>query len=830
MEQNTLLRACISVVCMSASLTAQTTRKVGSLDYHPTQSNTASKTERPPSFALTRGAVAPKRLGALNPEETALLRTKSQNRIIGVQRNVPAELAHQGTWVETGNGSSVYQVAFASDGAAGLRVHFSNFAVGAGRVWTYSADRAEVHGPYTGAGIGPAGDFWSNTIHADSVVVEYAPDGASRTVPFDISSIGHAVADDQGVTTTTNTCELDISCYTDWSSTANGVGMISFVLNGQMNQCSGALVNDAKNDFTPYFLTAGHCIPDAATAQSVEVVWQYQTGSCNGAQPDPSTLPASLGATYLVSAMPDINTGAGSSDFSLIRLSSLPNMNLVFYGWNPDPAAVSVGDNLTAIHHPRGEVKKIAFGVRAPDVRDPAWPGVVQNYSVTSFYEISFTGSAAGRIEPGSSGSPLIAQDRTIVGTASAVPYPSIQDGQACSYDPFVVQYSRMSNAYSLLAPYLGVPAVTSISTAVQLPSTPISSTLNGAIITTSPTSLSWYWAEANPSQTAPAIITLSTTSSVPVTVAIGANQPWITLSDQAMTISQGNPGLLRASLDPSALLSGGNLAGSITVAAGGVQAAIPVNLTAEVVGLQPSLTANLSVFPLFESGPGYTSVFTLTNPYPSSTTGFLTFVNLDGSPLLVQTVPIVDPTLTTVTQTSSGLVYNYPAPAQAFPAPIAQANLSANQNTTITTAPMAPLRQGMALAWTADTQKALRATLAVNGRNIPAAVPVGLPFSLPFDATLPGSTQLFVYNSAWWGAANLTITGYDSAGSLIGTANLSVPVEQGGSLVLSPATAVFGGKKGTLVVSGSGTVVAMGLQIIASGGITPVIPSPSGH
>ena len=397
MERSILFRAGIGFICMSVSLTAQITRKAGALDYRPAQRTAAI--EQPPGFALHQAPVVPQRLGALRPEETALMHAKSQSRVIGVERHIAPDLARQGIWRETASGRSIYQVAIASEGASALRVHFSNFAAGPGRVWIYSADRAEVRGPYTGSGIDATGDFWSHTIHADTVVIEYEPERASKDVPFDISSIAHAMTDDRGISTVTESCELDVSCYADWNGVANGVGMIDFMSGSQMNQCTGALVNNAKNDFTPYFLTAGHCIPDAATAQSVEVVWQYQTGSCNGTHPDPKTLPSTLGAMYLVSAVVNPQ-GVGSSDFSLLRLNSLPNMSLVFYGWNPDPNAINIGDAVTAIHHPGGDVKRIAFGNRAPDVGDASWPSIILPNPVASFYEIRFSGTAAGRISP----------------------------------------------------------------------------------------------------------------------------------------------------------------------------------------------------------------------------------------------------------------------------------------------------------------------------------------------------------------------------------------------------------------------------------------------
>ena len=457
MERNTILRALIGVACMAASLGAQTLQKVAAIDYHPPTRVGLDAAQLPPSFASGATAITPKTLGTIRTEENAASgHSMAQRRVMGVQRHVDPEIARSGEWAQI-DGRSFYRVAIRSNGAVAMRIHFANLSVGQGRLWIYSPDRTEVRGPYTGAGVNGTGDFWTNTLHGDTAVIEYEPSGPNRSVPFDIPAVGHATAAlDHGITNVVSPCELDVSCYSDWSAIASGIGMINFISGGQMSQCTGALINNVSNDYTPYFLTAGHCIPDAAAAQTVEVVWQYQTGSCNGAQPDPATLPSTLGATYLVSANPFTNTSSAGSDFSLLRLSSLPNTDLVFYGWSPDPAAAPVGASLITIHHPEGEVKRVAFATRKPDAFDATWSPIVASLPVSQFYEVSFAGSASGRVEPGSSGAPLLTADRTVIGTFSAMPYPVELAGQACEYDPFVVQYSRFSNAYSALQPYLG--------------------------------------------------------------------------------------------------------------------------------------------------------------------------------------------------------------------------------------------------------------------------------------------------------------------------------------------------------------------------------------
>jgi len=84
----------------------------------------------------------------------------------------------------------LWRQAIRSPGAVGLRVHFTDFAVGAGRVWVHAGRRhqPQVFGPYTGRGIHGDGEFWSDVLLGETVVIEYEPQ-ASGT--FRIAEISH---------------------------------------------------------------------------------------------------------------------------------------------------------------------------------------------------------------------------------------------------------------------------------------------------------------------------------------------------------------------------------------------------------------------------------------------------------------------------------------------------------------------------------------------------------------------------------------------------------------------------------------------------------------
>src|SRR5262249_42461143 len=154
--------------------------------------------------------------------------------------------------------------------ATGVRVEFSNFEVGAGRVWIHS-DQSD-DGPYTGRGPYGNGEFWSATVEGESAVIEYEPaDSLGRDLPVHVPRISHQPfrASDAAAVQPVDpaaSCNQDVNCYPDWVTTKKSVAHIQFEETEGPEQgtflCSAALVGTRDNSFKPYLLTAGHCIHD----------------------------------------------------------------------------------------------------------------------------------------------------------------------------------------------------------------------------------------------------------------------------------------------------------------------------------------------------------------------------------------------------------------------------------------------------------------------------------------------------------------------------------------------------------------------------------------
>ena len=221
-------------------------------------------------------------------------------------------------------------------------------------------------------------------------------------------------------------CHLDVTCYPEWSSSATGVAQIFFETSEGSFSCSGTLLNNRRQDLTPYFLTAAHCVATEEEARSVIAFWHYQTQTCNGELPDFLSVPRTMGARLLSTLGDGTIEGRAhpDGDMTLLRLEGdLPD-GVMFQGWDADPQPI--GAQVTGIHHPGsddwGFFKRIAFGQIIPN---PDYETSDDVYAIVRYTQ--------GVIEGGSSGSALFSSPETVVGVQSFGP----QNVYDCSDAPF---------------------------------------------------------------------------------------------------------------------------------------------------------------------------------------------------------------------------------------------------------------------------------------------------------------------------------------------------------------------------------------------------------
>lgn len=456
------LRYLSALALLASSLYAQPA-PVGPLRFYAPEKDQLRTILR--NQAPSRRAVLPRAveqvLHPLTRDEIAKAPKREGMPLAGVHRKLDAPLSEFGRWDRMPDGSRVWRAAIHSPAAAGLRIEFARFDVGAGRVWIHSAEGA-VDGPYTARGLFGDGAFWTETLFGNSVTVEYEPaSSAGDDVPFEVRSVAHVFpgyfdVEQSGEKEAAAPCHLDVACYPDWADTARSEARLVFEKDGGSYFCSGTLLNTRNSSRVPYFLTANHCIDTDAVARTVQAFWLYQAATCNGNPPNTRDLPRSNGARLLATG--DENQG----DYTLLQLTDVPN-GVFFSGWNAQEVASDA--NLTGIHHPAGDYKRISFGQRrsAPSAAGLLAPNVA--------YTVTWT---EGHTEGGSSGSGLFSAPGVLVGTLTGGLRPAAGRTK-CDINPDSSFYGRFSSYYPAIRDYLEDRTTTAPTTP---PTTPTAGTL----------------------------------------------------------------------------------------------------------------------------------------------------------------------------------------------------------------------------------------------------------------------------------------------------------------------------------------------------------------
>jgi lysyl endopeptidase len=323
-------------------------------------------------------------------------------------------------WEVLDDGSHVAKIELESKNAGGLRIKFKGELPKqvALRAYDQSGMVVSPFNPselYNDETTPPSSKaektWWAPTVWGEVAGLEWhVPAGLSipRRLPK-IVAIAYMYKDlaADGTSGLEMTCHLDVTCFAQWASEATAVARMSFIKGSGSFVCSGTLLNRAPSDFAPIFITAAHCISRQDVANTLELYWLYQRSTCNGALPSLNSVPRTSGALVLKVHI--------NADECLLGLYQPPPVNY-YPGWDVgNTASWTTGDSATAISHPRGSHKRIAFGVKGGDGSRPfdLDTGVIP---VIHVWDVNFSENL-GVVETGSSGCPIFDSQHRVRGT-----------------------------------------------------------------------------------------------------------------------------------------------------------------------------------------------------------------------------------------------------------------------------------------------------------------------------------------------------------------------------------------------------------------------------
>ena len=312
----------------------------------------------------------------------------SNNKNIPFRFGAPIEvnynLNNSGQWEETNSGK-IWRLSITSEGAYSINLLYDRFLIPDGaELFIYDNDMNTVLGAFTSQNNKDHETFSTAPTKGDVVIIEYfEPHNVDFNGEIQINRVIHGYKDifypdetrgygDSG------SCNNNVNCpeFVDWAEEVRSVAMI--LTSGGSRLCTGSLVNNVRQDLTPYFLTANHCL---GGNNSWIFMFNYESPGCNNQN----------GPTYMTVQGSTLLDNSSSSDFALLRLQEdIPvSYEVHFAGWD---ATGNTPSTPVGIHHPSGDIKKISF-----DYNNASNAG---NYWDVNNWE-------DGTTEPGSSGSPL---------------------------------------------------------------------------------------------------------------------------------------------------------------------------------------------------------------------------------------------------------------------------------------------------------------------------------------------------------------------------------------------------------------------------------------
>jgi len=326
----------------------------------------------------------------------------------GVVQSCDINIKDAGVKTEIQGKGTIWQYKIESKDAYSMGIFFKTYHLPPqAKVFIYDSSRARLRGAFTQKNNTSGQQLPIAEFPEKNMIIEYfEPVSPAFSGELTLGAVSQAyinfqsVADDR---TGINCPEGD-----DWQVEKHAVCLMSFHDFKNSYFCTGTLINNVKDDETPYFLTANHCISSELMANTLVTYFNYENSTCTSS--DASFSQTLSGATF--------KSGSSDSDFSLLLLNEYPpyEYNPFYAGWDVTGLNPRSG---VCMHHPEGGTKCIAVANNTAF----SYPDKIEWYSEDrvlisttmpdTHWNVQFF---EGRPEAGSSGGPLFDQNKRIVG------------------------------------------------------------------------------------------------------------------------------------------------------------------------------------------------------------------------------------------------------------------------------------------------------------------------------------------------------------------------------------------------------------------------------
>lgn len=343
---------------------------------------------------------------ALQEEDKIVDAEKSGPWRFGYNNETNITMNNAGVWDELPNGGNVWRVKINCKKAKTVNLTLENVRIPQGNgLFVYDEDKSFILGEFTENHL-YEGNLGTELVPGNTVIVEYylAPGNLVSEASLNIVKVthGYRTADEFSAKAfgSSGNCNMNVNCPdgAPWQAQKRAAVML---VSGSNGFCSGSLINNTLNDGKPYVLTANHCY-----SNPVSWIFRFKWESSQCANPVSSPSFQSLSGAVLRSRRTP-------TDFCLVEITgglvggTVPSsFDPYFSGWDNSGSVPSV---TVSIHHPAGDIKKIAF-----DDNPAAAVQAMGSSEPMSCWEVVWDRNTT--TEGGSSGSPLYDGAGKIIG------------------------------------------------------------------------------------------------------------------------------------------------------------------------------------------------------------------------------------------------------------------------------------------------------------------------------------------------------------------------------------------------------------------------------
>lgn len=370
----------------------------------------------PESFHIKEKAariIPEKNLTSLNTDSLLVEDRKAgiSNRY-GLVQQLSIDIKTHGVSTEIANKGTIWQYKIKSGNAYSLGIWFSEFYIPEGaEVFIYNESRDKVIGAFTNVNNKPEKYLSIAEFKGQNAIVEYfEPKEVSFPGTLKIGAVTQAYKDIYNLIPV----RVGINCPqgADWQDVKHAVVSITFRDEFYGYYCTGFLINNIRQDGTPYVITGYHCMHRPELASTVVAYFNYEEAVCNSGTSDPY-LQTLSGAS--------IKALSQYSDVCLLLLDQLPpDFYLPYYaGWDARNKKQKGG---VSIHHPDAAPKCISIATDSLSTYpySAKWNdgSISPPYTLwgVKFDTIPGKNGIRYSTEGGSSGAPLFDENKRVIG------------------------------------------------------------------------------------------------------------------------------------------------------------------------------------------------------------------------------------------------------------------------------------------------------------------------------------------------------------------------------------------------------------------------------